>query len=81
LTRSETDIAFLILKGLSHKEIARVRASAEATVRQQARSIYEKSGLTGRAELAAFFLEDMFLPDRMRGPCPPPAGSLTIGGG
>jgi DNA-binding CsgD family transcriptional regulator len=60
LTASESDIAFLMLKGLSHKEIARLRNSSEATVRQQATAIYGKSGLASRAELAAFFLEDIF---------------------
>jgi DNA-binding CsgD family transcriptional regulator len=60
LTASESDIALLMLKGLSHKEIARLRNSSEATVRQQATAIYGKSGLASRAELAAFFLEDLF---------------------
>jgi hypothetical protein len=31
-------------------------------VRQHAVSVYRKSGLSGRAELAAFFLEDLLLP-------------------
>ncbi len=60
LTASESDVAMLMLKGLSHKEIAALRASSSATVRQQAAAIYAKSGLTSRAELAAFFLEDLF---------------------
>lgn len=61
LTASETDIALLMLKGLSHKEIARLRNSSEATVRQQATAIYSKSGLASRAELSAFFIEDLFM--------------------
>jgi DNA-binding CsgD family transcriptional regulator len=60
LTASESDIALLMLKGLSHKEIGQLRNSSEATVRQQATAIYGKSGLASRAELAAFFLEDIF---------------------
>ncbi len=67
LTHGEADIAVLILKGLSHKEIARLRRSGEATVRQQARSIYRKSGLATRAELSAFFLEDLLAPQAERG--------------
>lgn len=63
LTASECDVATLMLKGLSHKEIAQVRNSSAATVRQQAAAIYGKSGLTSRAELAAYFLEDLFPPD------------------
>ncbi len=62
LSASEADIAMLLLKGLSHKEIAGLRATSEATVRQQARSIYQKSGLSSRAELAAYFLEDLTAP-------------------
>lgn len=52
----------LLLKGLSTKEIAAVRASSERTVREQARSIYSKGGLTGRSALSAFFLEDLLAP-------------------
>jgi len=66
LTEGEADIAVLMLKGLSHKEIARLRATTEATVRQQAASVYRKSGLSSRAELSAFFLEDLLAPDDER---------------
>lgn len=59
LTPAEKDIALLLLKGLSHKEIAELRATSETTVRQQSRAIYKKAGLGGRADLAAFFLEDL----------------------
>lgn len=59
LTPAEKEIAFLLLKGLSFKEIAAVRDASERTVRQQALAVYAKSGLGGRAELAAFFLEDL----------------------
>ena len=62
LSEGEADIAGLMLKGLSHKEIARLRLTSEATVRQQAAAIYRKSGLASRAELAAFFLEDLLAP-------------------
>jgi DNA-binding NarL/FixJ family response regulator len=51
-----------LLKGLSLKEIAAVRATTERTVRAQARSLYAKAGLTGRASLSAFFLEDLLAP-------------------
>lgn len=59
LSDSEKDVALLLIKGFSMKEIADVRQTHEKTVRQQATSIYKKSGLSGRQELAAFFLEDM----------------------
>ncbi|WKZ56245.1 MAG: LuxR family transcriptional regulator [Bdellovibrionota bacterium] len=63
LSAAEKEVGLLILKGLSHKEIATLRQSSERTVRQQAASIYAKSGLEGKAGLAAFFLEDLFLPN------------------
>lgn len=59
LTQSEKDVALLLIKGLSMKEIADVRHSQESTVRQQAMGIYKKSKLEGRQQLAAFFLEDI----------------------
>lgn len=62
LTPAEREVALLLLKGLSHKQVAEVRSTSERTVRQQSLAIYRKSGLAGRAELAAFFLEDLLLP-------------------
>jgi DNA-binding NarL/FixJ family response regulator len=62
LTEAEREVALLLLKGLSLKEIAAVRASTERTVRAQAHSLYSKAELTGRAALSAFFLEDLLAP-------------------
>jgi DNA-binding NarL/FixJ family response regulator len=62
LTEAEREVALLLLKGLSHKDIATVRAASERTVREQSRSIYAKAGLTGRTALSAFFLEDLLAP-------------------
>jgi DNA-binding CsgD family transcriptional regulator len=62
LTEAERETALLLLKGLSHKEIARARGTSDATARQQAAAIYHKAGVNGRSELAAFFLEDLALP-------------------
>jgi DNA-binding CsgD family transcriptional regulator len=59
LSPSEIEIAFLVLKGLSNKQIAEVRQTSESTVRLQCSSIYKKSKLTSRSELAAYFLEDI----------------------
>ena len=58
LTLSEQQVAMLLLKGLSFKEIAAVRDTREKTVRQQASTIYAKSGVEGRHAFAAWFLED-----------------------
>jgi DNA-binding CsgD family transcriptional regulator len=62
LSPAEKEVALLLLKGLSHKEVAEVRSVTEATARQQARAVYKKAGLSGRHDLAAFFLEDLMLP-------------------
>lgn len=58
LTPSEQQVAMLLLKGLSFKEIATVRDTREKTVRQQASTLYAKSGVDGRHAFAAWFLED-----------------------
>src|SRR5262245_23989943 len=62
MTAAEREVGLLILKGLSHKEIAALRATTDATVRQQAQSIYRKAGLPGKTAFSAFFLEDLFVP-------------------
>lgn len=62
LTPAEREVGLLLLKGLSHKEVAGVRQTSEITIRQQALAVYRKSGLKGRSELSAFFLEDLLLP-------------------
>ncbi len=67
LTEAEGEVARLMLKGLSHKEIATLRDCSSATVRQHAAAVYRKSGLTSRAQLTGFFLEDLLAPARERG--------------
>ena len=62
LTPAERDVALLLLKGKSHKAIAYETGRSERTIRQHAVTVYQKSGLAGRAELAAYFLEDLVLP-------------------
>ncbi len=59
LTTAEREVALLLLKGLSLKEIAVLRDTTERTVRHQTFSVYQKSELSGRAELSAYFLEDL----------------------
>ena len=58
LSSAEREIALLMLKGLRLKEIASARGTSERTVRQQAQAVYKKAGLDGRADLAAYFIED-----------------------
>ncbi len=70
LTPAEREVAFLLLKGMSLKEIALLRDTSEKTARVQSTAIYAKSGLNGRSELAAFFLEDL-LPGQAPSEQPP----------
>jgi len=63
MSEAEKDVGMLILKGLSHKEISRLRGTTEATVRQQAQSIYQKSDLPGKTAFSAYFLEDLIASD------------------
>lgn len=65
LSVAEKEVAFLLLKGLSLKEIAEIRQTTEKTARVQSMAIYAKSGLAGRSELSAFFLEDLLLPQEL----------------
>lgn len=59
LSEKEKELGFLLLKGMAPKEIAEILGKSERTVRQQAHDIYKKTGISGRAELSAFFLEDL----------------------
>jgi DNA-binding CsgD family transcriptional regulator len=75
LTPAEAEVGLLLLRGLSLKEVAQVRSVSERTAREQARAVYRKAELDGRADLAAFFLEDLLLPQKPSRPAPgsPPA--------
>ena len=59
LSPSESEVALLLIKGLSMREISEARQVKEKTVRQQAMSVYAKSGHAGRHELVAHFIEDL----------------------
>ncbi len=66
LSAAEMEVARLLLLGLSHREIGQIRGTTEHTARDQAQGVYKKAGVAGRAELSAFFLEDL-LPVVSRG--------------
>ncbi len=68
LSPAEREVTFLLLKGLSFKEIAAVRQTTERTAREQARKVYKKSGVAGRAELSAWFIEDLLPPSEQSVP-------------
>lgn len=60
LTESESRLAVLLIQGFSFKQVAGVLNKSEKTVRNQSQALYDKAGMTGRADLAAFFLQDLF---------------------
>jgi DNA-binding CsgD family transcriptional regulator len=59
LSRSEQEVAWLLLKGFSFAEIANLRGVQEKTVRQQATGVYAKSGCKNRNEFLAHFIQDL----------------------
>ncbi|WP_299480791.1 helix-turn-helix transcriptional regulator [uncultured Roseibium sp.] len=59
LTPSECDVAMLCLKGFSIAEIARIRKTAEGTVKAQCNAIYRKAGVSGRPQLLSLFLDEL----------------------
>ena len=61
LTQAEEDVCLLLLKGFSLQEIADFRKTSERTIRHQASVLYKKTNLSGRAQLSAFFLEDLLV--------------------
>ena len=59
LTETEKIIGLYLLRGFSFSEIAQIRSVSERTIRNQSMAIYSKSGLSGKHELAAYFLEEL----------------------
>ncbi len=59
LTAAERDVAMLALKGLDATEIAALRGAAPGTVRAQLSRLYGKAGVSGRAQFAALFVEEL----------------------
>ncbi|WP_368484147.1 helix-turn-helix transcriptional regulator [Phaeobacter sp. HF9A] len=73
LTPAERDVGLFALKGLDVAQIAEIRGAAAGTVRAQLTRIYAKAGVSGRAQFAAWFVEDLLqaglemeLPERQR---------------
>jgi DNA-binding CsgD family transcriptional regulator len=59
-TQEEKKIAKYLILGYSFKQIAGMLNKSEKTVRNQSLSIYKKSGMISRNDLAGFFLYDFF---------------------
>lgn len=58
LSAAESDIALLSLRGLKICEIARMRHTAEGTIKAQLSAVYRKSGIGSRTELLAHFMDE-----------------------
>ena len=58
-TAAETDIAWLLIKGTSYKDIAKFRNVSERTVNQQVTGIFKKSNVCNRHEFITSFIEDL----------------------
>jgi DNA-binding CsgD family transcriptional regulator len=69
LTRSERDVAWFTIKGLTIAEIARMRETSEGTVKAQSNAIYRKAGVSGRTQLLSLFIEDL-MESRPAAPAP-----------
>ena len=61
MTRSEKDVAWMVIKGYRFSEIAQARGVKESTCRLQATSLYAKAGVSGRAEFVAEILQPLLL--------------------
>lgn len=58
LTNEEKKVAKLLILGYTFKQIAGILNKKEKTIRNQSLSIYKKSGMIGRSDLAGYFLSD-----------------------
>ena len=61
LTPSEREIALMVLKGIDNDSIAKMRGTAQSTVRAQCTRIYAKAQVDGRAQLLSIFMEELLL--------------------
>ncbi len=59
LTKAEHDVALMSIKGMTIPEIARLRNTAEGTIKAQNASIYRKAGVSSRAEMISAVIEDL----------------------
>lgn len=79
LTPAETDVATFLVKGVDTPEIARLRGSAEGTVKAHLNAIYRKAGVSGRPGLLSLLIEEVLAepvartaPRAMRAPATTP---------
>lgn len=59
LTPAESDVAMFTIKGFSIAETARLRGSAEGTIKAQLNAVYRKAGVSGRGALLGLLIDDL----------------------
>lgn len=56
LSKTEREIAVLLLRGLTNQQIAGIRETSIRTVENQTAAIYQKSGMNGKIEFITYFI-------------------------
>jgi len=59
LTEAERAVAVLAIKGYSVAEMARLRDTAQGTIKAQCAALYRKADVSGRLQLLSLFLDDL----------------------
>ncbi len=80
LSERETDIVFLVCRGISTKEMAAELSISVHTVRDHLKSIFEKAGVNSRGELVAGLFTNHLL-DRFHTTVVHAAGGPALGAG
>ncbi len=79
LTPTEQDVATFTIKGYSIAEIARLRGSAEGTIKTHLNAIYRKSGVAGRSQLVSVLIEDLLQAPLLPGAVPHAPQATLVG--
>ena len=79
LTPTEQDVATFTIKGYSIAEIARLRGSAEGTIKTHLNAIYRKSGVGGRSQLVSVLVEDLLQAPLLPGAAPHAPQATLVG--
>ncbi|MES2847136.1 MAG: hypothetical protein V4747_19115 [Pseudomonadota bacterium] len=58
LSKAESDIALLSLRGLKISEIGRLRHTKEGTIKAQLSAVFHKAGIGTRTELLGMFMDE-----------------------